>query len=574
LVPQRLVLVLAHELRHAVTGADDPGYNMIRTDALINQADWITDGPAVRTQNAVARELGRANEVRVSFLGGFNGGEVGGNLVVGRTYTDNQRIDSVRVVSRETPALSGGYVIDERLHGTQRNLVIGSGTTDQVFGGAGTDFLYGMDGNDLIFGGDGQDRIYGGVGTDILWGEKGDDRIFGGIGNDFISGGLGNDLLHGGDRVVDGELHATLVDDGYDIVDYSIDPAEGDFGIRITVGTPLTGAAFAQYSGVADYGHAVFVRGRAVDTLISIEQIVGTNQNDTLAITSLDDGRIAGSFERGGLVRVDLGGGNDDILNLSGLLRAAEVNLDPSEAYVTALIGRSESIALSGVEHVIGSGFGDELRGNGTGIVLEGRGGSDAIHLYNGDIGIGGAGADTFYVYTDRLTPTEISGAGSYAGNVLILGFDRGDRLFVDGVEYNGYIETPNRVISTFSGGQFATFSSNTSGGLGIAPDLTGRLSLFLEGLRVDIAGFQPKDGNIDFNFSVEFALSYDRLTGEYNWGTVNATGLQAASYIYDARGEVPVSLPQIFGPMTYENWLPHIPNSIAAYDTLTALLG
>jgi hypothetical protein len=374
--------------------------------------------------------------------------------------------------------------------------------------------------------------------------------------------------------VVPGDVSAALVDDGYDTVDYSIDPLEAGDAIRIIVGAPLAGPAFSQYSGVADYSHAVFVRGRAVDTLISIEQIVGTNQNDTLAISSLDDGRIAGSFERGGLVRVDLGGGDDDILNLSGLLRPAEVSLDSDESYVTALIGRGESIALSGVEHVIGSGFGDELRGNGTGVVLEGRGGSDAIHLYNGDIGIGGSGPDSFYVYTDRLTPTEIGGADSYAGNVLILGFDQGDRLFVNGIEYNGYLELPSRIVSTFGGGQFATFSSNTSGGRGVGPDLTGRLSLFLDGLRVDIAGFQPGEGNIDFNFVVEYAIKYDRVTGEYTWGTVAATGLQSGSYFYDARGEVPVYLPQIFGPMDYDHWLPSVPTSIASYDSLTALLG
>lgn len=216
LVEASFDLVLIHEIKHAVgvNYASDPGSSVSPYNSEFNATNWLTDGPAVRAQNQVARELGRTSEIRISYFGTQDVRQPDFALGLDRTWTDNLTIDSVRLAVKETSSNGTVQILDERLHGAQRNLIIGWGGVDQIFGGAGTDFLYGMDGDDLIFGGDGQDRIYGGIGNDGLSGERGDDRIFGGTGNDALVGGLGNDLLHGGDRVVPGDPRAALIDDG------------------------------------------------------------------------------------------------------------------------------------------------------------------------------------------------------------------------------------------------------------------------------------------------------------------------------------------------------------------------
>ncbi len=105
-------------------------------------------------------------------------------------------------------------------------------------------------GNDVLISGSENDRLRGNGGNDLISGGAGDDTILGGAGDDTLLGGGGNDVTNGGA--------------GNDTADFSDIPFE--------VTADLT-------TGIATY----VVNGNLVeDTLISIENLRGSNLNDSL----------------------------------------------------------------------------------------------------------------------------------------------------------------------------------------------------------------------------------------------------------------------------------------------------
>jgi Ca2+-binding RTX toxin-like protein len=115
------------------------------------------------------------------------------------------------------------------------------GGNDTADGGAGSDTLYGGAGDDTLSGGAGvfADFLYGGLGNDTLDGGKGDDFLQGGAGNDALTGGLGADTAS----------YADITGAGVTV--------------DLTLGT-------AQNTGSG-----------GTDTLSSIENLIGTANNDT-----------------------------------------------------------------------------------------------------------------------------------------------------------------------------------------------------------------------------------------------------------------------------------------------------
>ncbi|MDZ4061879.1 MAG: M57 family metalloprotease, partial [Brevundimonas sp.] len=139
-------------------------------------------------------------------------------------------------------------------------VVAGDITNETINGSALGDAIAGLGGDDVINGLGGNDTLDGGFGNDIL---------NGGDGNDILIGGLGNDTLNGGS--------------GHDIADYST--ATG--GITMN-GTAVTGAA-------------------GNDTLISIEEVIGSAFSDNLTGTAGNDVIRGG----GGIDTINGGAGND-----------------------------------------------------------------------------------------------------------------------------------------------------------------------------------------------------------------------------------------------------------------------
>ncbi|MCP5082216.1 MAG: tandem-95 repeat protein, partial [Alphaproteobacteria bacterium] len=153
----------------------------------------------------------------------------------------------------------------------------GDGTANTIVGTSGADHIVGEGGNDTLSGGGFNDYIAGEEGDDIISGDAGYDRLFGGEGNDTISGGTEDDILFGGmgNDSLDGGT-------GNDIAAFNLDQAA-------VVANLTTGIA----------------TGQGTDTLISIENLTGSDLADTLT----GDGGV--NILRGGA-------GNDTISGLAG----------------------------------------------------------------------------------------------------------------------------------------------------------------------------------------------------------------------------------------------------------------
>jgi Ca2+-binding RTX toxin-like protein len=127
----------------------------------------------------------------------------------------------------------------------------------------------------ILRGTDNSETINGTGDGDIINGFGGNDQIFGQGGNDSLHGDAGNDKLFGGEGndVLDGGLDGTPVNDAFAP---DSDTLDGGAGIDT-----------ASYSQVQHGISANLLQGIVlgqgnVDTLISIENVTGTNFNDSL----------------------------------------------------------------------------------------------------------------------------------------------------------------------------------------------------------------------------------------------------------------------------------------------------
>ncbi|MBJ9978282.1 type I secretion C-terminal target domain-containing protein [Pseudomonas sp. S75] len=135
--------------------------------------------------------------------------------------------------------------------------------------------LLGSAGGDVLLAGQGDDTLIAGAGQDVLVGGAGDDRLYGGEGDDLLIGGPGNDLLDGGP--------------GNDTASYATATA----GVTVDLG----------HDGPQDTG------GAGVDTLVGIENLIGSDFDDRLF------GNDAGNRLEGGKGNdLLVGGGGDDVL--------------------------------------------------------------------------------------------------------------------------------------------------------------------------------------------------------------------------------------------------------------------
>ena len=170
-----------------------------------------------------------------------------------------------------TPEAHGSYTVSDGHNGS----AVGDITISYQDGHT----LTGTMAADTLLAGDGDDILNGGDGNDVLIGGAGNDQLHGGSGNDLLIGGLGNDLLDGAD--------------GLDTASYA------SAGSAVMVNLSLAGQ---QNTG-----------GAGLDTLVSIENLVGSNYNDTLT----GDGQ--NNVINGGLGNDMLNGGGGDDLLIGGL---------------------------------------------------------------------------------------------------------------------------------------------------------------------------------------------------------------------------------------------------------------
>lgn len=245
---------------------------------------------------------------------------------------------------------------------------------DSIWGSTSSDTIDGLGGNDTLLGDGGNDTLTGGDGEDVIFGHDGNDYLIGGAGDDWaMFGGSGNDTIDGGD--------------GWDSVRYFYDPS----GITLNL-----------ESGTATDGYG------NTDTLISIEEVLGTDYND----------RITGDGEDNwlmGLAGSDTlhGGGGNDTANY--YWSTAGIHADLTTRIVQDGYGSTDF--LTDIENINGSDHGnDTIVGNNTANDLDGNGGDDKLIGRGGkDYLEGGDGNDTLY-------------GGS--GNDFLFGGNGNDRMF------------------------------------------------------------------------------------------------------------------------------------------------
>ncbi|MHA6196642.1 retention module-containing protein [Pseudomonas wadenswilerensis] len=190
----------------------------------------------------------------------------GGSANNAENYQLTMTIDYAGAANN-TPQYNGSYTVTDGHGGTA------TGAVDINYQDSST--LTGTVNADTLLGGSGNDTLNGGDGNDVLIGGDGNDSLYGGNGNDLLIGGPGNDLLDGGA--------------GIDTASY----ASATSGVTVNL-------------SIAGQQNTV---GAGLDTLVSIENLIGSDYNDTLT----GDGNA--NVLQGGLGNDVLnGGGGDDLL--------------------------------------------------------------------------------------------------------------------------------------------------------------------------------------------------------------------------------------------------------------------
>lgn len=230
---------------------------------------------------------------------------------------------------------------DDMIFGGEGNDVLLAGAGDDIaYGDAGDDRIMGGAGRDMLFGGEGNDDILAGDGADMVYGEAGADRIFGNAGNDMLNGGAGNDEVHGGEGH---DRFLATVDDGNDVY-------FGDEGSdTLDMSAILADANIRLGSAGSDRG-AVMV-GDSIDTIWSIENVIGGAGNDTIiasdAVNVMDGGEGNDTF-----VFESAAAADGDIIrgfNAGDVLCFSDLDAD-------AGIEGNQSFTLAGRDMTIGAG--------------------------------------------------------------------------------------------------------------------------------------------------------------------------------------------------------------------------
>lgn len=235
----------------------------------------------------------------------------------------------------------------------------------------GTDALY----NEISAG---DDLYQGNSGNDDIRTGAGDDTLEGGAGNDTLFGGEGSDLIHGGK--------------GQDTANFS------DLG---------QGGSINLSTGLATFGDDV-------DTLVSIENAIGTRFNDQM-IGSKGDNLLSGGA---GDDQIFGGRGNDQLYGEDGddVIFGGKghdvLGGDKGDDFLSGEAGNDVLVGGSGNDTLDGGAGDDDLSGGKGDDVLTGGDGNDTLSGGGGKNGLdGGAGDDVFLFSGGKDFVTTGSGA-------------------------------------------------------------------------------------------------------------------------------------------------------------------
>lgn len=360
-------------------------------------------------------------------------GSAGADAISGGAGTDTADYSASAyavTVNLATGTGAGGDADGDTLTSIEK--VIGSNYDDTLTGSIGQDELRGGDGADVIDGGDQSDLIDAGAGADTLKGGAGTDTIYArtnadGTLEDYVDGGAGLDELRlGGDAALGifGSLYGANVN-------LSIE-GNSPASIENVVGTDFADTITGnEYTNILKGG-------------LGNDALSGGNGGDALEGGANDDLLIGGM----GADRLDGGTGIDTVsyeyLTVGGDLANAGVTVDMT--VLTNSTGAAAGDVLVGIEKVVGTGFADTLRGDGSDNEFYGRGGNDVLR---GEVGndklYGEDGDDSLY-------------GGD--GNDLIDGGAGTDTIFYTGLRSEYTINLAAKTITRISTGEVDTFAN------------------------------------------------------------------------------------------------------------------
>jgi len=279
------------------------------------------------------------------------------------TRNDNSTIDALTFDNGQ------GLIFSIETDGLSYSQVADSGIVDFISDGAE---IHGTGLTDTLRMTDFSEVIFGENGDDAISGQGGDDAIHGGFGNDTLSGGTGNDLIDG--------------NEGIDTADYS---ATAGTGVR------------------ADLAQGWAITGDERDTLLSIENAIGSSANDAIFGNALDN------VLNGGQGDDSLKGqqGNDTLIGGHG---ADRLDGGTGNDVLSGQNGNDKLLAGSGDDTLEGGAGADRLWGGDGNDVLNGGVGFDTL--------VGGAGADRFVLASEVEGP---DGLLDYVSGEDTLVFDR-----------------------------------------------------------------------------------------------------------------------------------------------------
>jgi RTX calcium-binding nonapeptide repeat (4 copies) len=244
--------------------------------------------------------------------------------------------------------------------------------------------------------------IGGTAGNDQYFGSDFTDVISGGNGDDDLSGGAGGDALAGGSNTAAGDTLAYVFSSAGVSINLATNSAAGGAaqGDIITGFENVTGSGFADQL-VGDGGANVLTGGADNDALN------GGTGSDTVNGGTGQDTIIIGNGLNGDVDHID-GGSERDLLDLSSTTNGAiwidfGFNLGPNQLFTFNSLA-----SIVNMESMIGTAFGDTMRGDSGSNFIDGGAGADELLSYSaydtvnpyaslGDVILGGAGNDLLF---------------------------------------------------------------------------------------------------------------------------------------------------------------------------------
>lgn len=325
----------------------------------------------------------------------------GGDLI---NYSSGNAINyslliNLDTISHDTTGVAGTTVAAGTITGWSTNVVTVA-NVEHAYGGNMGDFLYGSAANNVLDGG---------LGDDTLFGYAGDDFLYAGPGRDYIDGGAGTDWASF--RTISASTTHGTYGAGFGVEIYLANADLDASGVNDQSGTWATYQA-RYATGAASYDY---------DTLVDVENLVGTDYHDRMAGTGSaniifaeagNDLVYGGAYGAGVIDTLDGGGGTDTLWFYGfddGAGHGLSVNLSNNNgetilgatgwSTITINDGGSTRIGIGrNFENIQGSAHADNLTGTSAANTLYGGTGNDTLYgLAGNDTLYGGAGDDTLY---------------------------------------------------------------------------------------------------------------------------------------------------------------------------------